>query len=82
MNFFDLHCDTAFELLEQNTTLTNTDLAVNFQGDKHFENWFQTFAIWINDNTEKPFELYQKLLIKKALMVGHLKMQRLIQIIY
>ena len=62
MNFFDLHCDTAFELLEQNTTLTNTDLAVNFQGSNHFENWFQTFAIWIDDTLENPFELYQKTL--------------------
>ena len=62
MNFFDFHCDTAFELFKQNKTLTNTDLAVNFQGGEHFENWFQTFAIWIDDTLQNPFQIYQKTL--------------------
>ncbi len=63
MNFFDLHCDTAFELLKQKTTLQNSDLTVNFQDGKCFENWYQTFAIWINDTCENPFKLYQKTLL-------------------
>ena len=62
MNYFDFHCDTAFELLKQNTNFTNTDLAVNFQGGEHFENWFQTFAIWIDDTLQYPFQIYQKTL--------------------
>ncbi len=62
MNFFDFHCDTAFELFKQNKNLTNADLAVNFQGGEHFENWFQTFAIWIDDTLQNPFQIYQKTL--------------------
>ncbi len=62
MNYFDLHCDTAFELLKQNTNFTNTDLAVNFQVAECLENWFQTFAVWINDTAERPFNLYQEII--------------------
>ncbi|MBQ6847324.1 MAG: membrane dipeptidase [Clostridia bacterium] len=59
MNYFDLHCDTAFELHKRNLPFNNNELSVTAEND--FNTWVQTFAIWISDGTENPFELYKKI---------------------
>lgn len=62
MNFLDLHCDTAFELYKSNLPFENTRLAVNKNSGYSFQKWVQTFAVWIDDNAERPFELYKNIL--------------------
>ncbi len=60
MNFFDLHCDTAFELYKRNLPFNNKTLSVTPK--QNFENWYQAFAIWIKDDAENPWELYKNIL--------------------
>ncbi len=60
MNYFDLHCDTAYELYKRKLPFENAVLSVTNQNP--FENWWQTFAVWIADDTENPFLLYKKIL--------------------
>ena len=62
MNFLDLHCDTAFELYNQKLPFDNNKLSVTKNSSNCFQKWVQTFAIWISDNTENPFELYKNIL--------------------
>lgn len=62
MNFFDLHCDTAYELYKNNLDFDNKVLCVTKNDSKYFNNWVQTFAIWISDNIERPFELYKNII--------------------
>lgn len=59
MNFFDLHCDTPFECYKQNLNFNKNTLAVSGKKGEVFEKWWQTFAIWINDTAERPWELYR-----------------------
>ncbi len=59
MNFFDLHCDTAYRCYTQNLTFNDNNLAVNPKKAGCFKRWYQCFAIFINDNTDKPFEFYK-----------------------
>ena len=61
MNFFDLHCDTAYEIFKNKTDFKNSDLAVNFN-DNLFEKWRQNFAFWIKDDCENPFLFYKNML--------------------
>lgn len=60
MNYFDLHCDTAYELYKRSLPFKNDILSVT--PNNHFNNWVQTFAIWIADDTENPFPLYKNIL--------------------
>ena len=71
MNFFDLHCDTPYECYTKNHEFYANRLAVSGERGKMFVNWTQTFAIWIKDNAENPFELYKAILsdFKKKLTV-------------
>lgn len=62
MNFFDLHCDTPYELYKKRLPFQNNVLSVTPNGSKNFDNWIQTFAIWIADNTPEPFLLYRNIL--------------------
>ena len=58
MNYFDLHCDTPFKCYKENLSFKDPSLAVSESKGKFFDKWYQTFAIWINENEEKPYELY------------------------
>ena len=58
MNFFDLHCDTATEWYNQNLTLKSDTLSVSSRKGKFFNKWYQTFAVFINDNCQNPWERY------------------------
>lgn len=61
MNYFDLHCDTASEIHKSKTDFFCEKLAVNFNG-RFFEKWCQTFAFFIKDAEQKPFEKYKNML--------------------
>lgn len=62
MDFFDLHCDTAFELYKRNLSFDNNDLSVTRNSGKNFRQWYQTFAVWIKDDAENPFTLYENII--------------------
>ncbi len=60
MQFFDLHCDTAYKCYRDNLQFTDDALAVAPQKAISFEEWYQCFAIFIKDGTNNPFEYYKK----------------------
>lgn len=62
MDFFDLHCDTAYEMYVKNEGFENNNLAVSARLGNHFDNWTQTFAIWIDDTRKEPFSFYKNAL--------------------
>lgn len=50
MNYFDFHCDTIGECYNQNKALLNNNLHIDlFRAKKSFNNYCQTFAVWIPD---------------------------------
>lgn len=69
MDFLDLHCDTAYEMYVKNQGFENNNLAVSAKLGECFENWTQTFAIWIKETEENPFLFYKNSLshLKKSL---------------
>ena len=62
MDFFDLHCDTAYKMYIKNEGFKNNNLAVSGEKGKCFDNWTQTFAIWIEDTMKEPFSFYKNAL--------------------
>ena len=62
MDFFDLHCDTAYEMYLKNEGFYENNLAVSAKLGECFENWTQTFAIWIKEDTKQPFLFYKNVL--------------------
>lgn len=62
MNFFDLHCDTAYECFINNIGFDNDVTAVNASAAAKFENWVQTFAVWIRDDLADPFGEYCRII--------------------
>ena len=62
MDFFDLHCDTAYEMYVKNEGFENNSLAVSAKLGECFRNWTQTFAVWIDGKRENPFLFYKKAL--------------------
>lgn len=62
MNFFDLHSDTAYKMYTQNQDFYKNDLAVSGDKGEIFDNWHQTFAVWLPDQTENPFAFYKAVL--------------------
>lgn len=74
MNFFDLHCDTAYEMYVKGQDFYKNTLAVSGEKGEIFENWFQTFAVWIPENTENPFTFYKSVLNNlKSKLKGNVK---------
>lgn len=63
MNFFDLHCDTAYKCYTQNLSFTDSTLAVNAAKSAYLNEWYQCFAIFIKDGIKKPFDFYNKTLL-------------------
>ncbi len=59
MNFFDLHCDTAYKCYNNNILFNDNSLAVTPKKAKCFDNWYQCFAIFIKDGINNPFEYYK-----------------------
>ncbi len=62
MNYFDLHCDTAYECYKAGENFFKNSLAVSGEMGKIFDNWHQVFAIWIKEDLDKPFEIYNEIL--------------------
>ena len=62
MNYFDLHCDTPYECYVKGKEFSDLSLAVNAFGDNYFDNWKQTFAVWIRDDEKNPFDFYNAVL--------------------
>lgn len=62
MNYFDLHCDTAYECCFKNKEFIKNDLAVSADKGAAFEKWSQVFAVWVRDDAEQPYKLYRTVL--------------------
>ncbi len=62
MNFFDLHCDTAYKCYGNNLSFTDDSLAITPKKASVFDEWHQCFAIFIKDGIKNPFEYYKKTL--------------------
>ncbi len=72
MNFFDLHCDTAYEMYVKNQEFSKNNLAVSAKKGEVFESWYQTFAVWLPENVENPFNFYKAVLNNlKAKLCGN-----------
>lgn len=63
MNFFDLHCDTAYECYKRKVDFYDSSLAVSGNSSLLFGEWKQVFAVWIRDDAENPYELYKKIIV-------------------
>ena len=63
MDFFDLHCDTPYECYTKKQGFYVNQLSVSADQSCCFGKWVQTFAFWIRDDLEKPYELYKKMLL-------------------
>lgn len=48
LSLFDLHCDTAFEMLRTSQPLTSNELAVSLEHARVFERYTQVMALWID----------------------------------
>ncbi len=59
MNFFDLHCDTAYRCYTQNLNFTDHSLAVTLQKAGCFKKWYQCFAIFVDENLQEPSKFYK-----------------------
>ncbi len=46
LSVFDLHCDTAYEMLQKKQPLTENNLAVSLEHAKGFEQYIQVMALW------------------------------------
>lgn len=53
MNYFDLHCDTAFDLYHKKLNLDGNGLSVSLSGYDVFEKKAQIFAIWTDHKIPK-----------------------------
>ncbi len=62
MKYFDLHCDTVAKIYDENKEFDNRSLSVNRFCALHFSEWYQCFAVFIDDNIQKPFEYYNNCL--------------------
>lgn len=62
MKFFDLHCDTAYKCYSNNLSFFDISLSVNPNKARVFDEWYQCFAIFINDGLQNPFEVYKNTL--------------------
>ena len=57
MNYFDLHCDTAYEMYTQKQKLAKNTLAVDLDGFDAYERKAQIFAVW-SENTKGAGDVY------------------------
>ena len=54
MRYFDLHCDTASVCCERNLEPDNAALAAAVNKGNLFSEWYQCYAVFINDNSTDP----------------------------
>ena len=62
MRFFDLHCDTLYELTKHEEDIFKNELNVSISSSLRYKPYLGCFAIWIPDNLrgEEAFELFEK----------------------
>jgi len=62
MRLFDLHCDTVYECVCGNKSLSRNDLHLDLERGTRYSDWVQTFAFWVPDELpeEEQYALYQK----------------------
>lgn len=58
MNYFDLHCDTAYELYKQHLPLDKNTLALDLDTLSCYEHKVQVFAVW-SENTAPADAVYK-----------------------
>lgn len=63
MKFFDLHCDTAYEMYIQNEALEKNKLAISLERAKCLDEYRQVMALWCNNerSDEECFEDFLKM---------------------
>ncbi len=61
MKLFDLHCDTAYEMLRQNKFLKENDLHISLERASELDSYFQVMAVW-GDNTLTDKECFEDFL--------------------
>lgn len=61
MDYFDLHCDTAYECYKNGQNIYDNNLAVSIKKGRFFKKWTQAFAVWIKDDLPEPFKEYKKI---------------------
>lgn len=57
MNYFDLHCDTAYEMYIKKQPLFSNSLSVSIEEFKEFNKKSQVFAVW-SENTANTDDVY------------------------
>ena len=57
MNYFDLHCDTAYEIYTKKLPLAHNTLAVDLDGFDAYDRKAQIFAVW-SENTKRAGDVY------------------------
>ncbi len=57
MNYFDLHCDTAYEMYHKHEPLGTNRLAVSLDGYDAYEKKVGVFAVW-SENTRSANDIY------------------------
>lgn len=62
MRFFDLHSDTAYKMFTEKQGFYKNNLAVSGEKGEIFDYWYQTFAVWLDENLENPFSFYKSVL--------------------
>ncbi len=62
MRFFDLHCDTLYEMVTKNTEIYKNNLHVSVEKSEKYDPYIGCFAVWIPDNlrNEEAFNFFKK----------------------
>lgn len=62
MRFFDLHCDTIYEITKKNGDIFKNDLSVSLEKTKNFKSYIGCFAVWIPDSLrgQSAFDFFEK----------------------
>lgn len=62
MRFFDLHCDTIYEITKKNGDIFKNDLNVSLEKTKNFKSYIGCFAVWIPDSLrgQSAFDFFEK----------------------
>ena len=68
LSLFDLHCDTAGEMLAKHQSLGNNQLAVSLDGAKVFRKYTQVMAFWTNYRLDDEAGWQQMLRMRENLL--------------
>ena len=62
MRYFDLHCDSASVCYKKGVEPYDLSLAASTQKGKFFDEWYQCFAVFVNEGSENPAFEYSEIL--------------------